>query len=55
MTSCLRAASRVISVEENIVEAEPIAPLGAAFVEHVERRTILRPSGKQKRKHTMLN
>lgn len=40
MTSCLRAASRVISLEENIVEAEPIAPLGAAFVEHVERRTI---------------
>ena len=45
----------MISVEENIVEAEAIALLGAAFLEHVERRTILRPIGKQKRKHTMLN
>ena len=44
-------ASRVISVGENIVEAEQIVLLGAAFVGHVERRTILRPSAKQKRKH----
>ena len=28
----------MISVGENIVKAEPIAPLGAVFVEHVEKK-----------------
>lgn len=53
MTRCLQAISRAISVGENIVEAEPIAPLGAVFVEHVERKTTSRPNVKPKKRHTM--
>ena len=52
MTRCLQAISRAISVGENIVEAEPIAPLGAVFVEHVERTTS-RPNVNPKKRHTM--
>lgn len=52
-TRCLQAISHAISVGENIIEAEPIAPLGVVFVEHVERKTTLRPNVKPKKRHTM--
>ena len=54
-TMTTQATGHVISVGENIVKAEPIAPLGAVFVEHVEKKTTSRPSAEQERKHTMLN
>ena len=38
-----QATGHVISVGENIVKAEPIAPLGAVFVEHVEKKTLRVP------------
>lgn len=50
-----QATGHVISVGENIVKAEPIAPLGAVLVEHVEKKTTSRPRAEQERKHTKLN
>ena len=38
-----QVAGHVISVGENIVKAEPIAPLGAVFVEHVEKKPLRVP------------
>ena len=54
-TMTTQATGHVISVGENIVKAEPIALLGAVFVEHVEKKNTSRPSAEQERKHTMLN
>ena len=50
-----QVTGHVISVGENIVKAEPIALLGAVFVEQVEKKNTSRPSAEQERKHTMLN
>ena len=47
-----QATGHVISVGENIVRAEPIAPLGAVFVEHVEKKKPLRVPVQSKRENT---